>query len=283
MSDSTLWRGRLAAVGNGVRLLAGMDPNVAGALVLAYHDVGADRSNATDYYVSPTQFRRQLKAAIRWGLAFVDLAKITERLDRGESVDGLAAIVFDDSLVGVHHHAMPVLLELGLPATVFTVSGELGTQPAWWPGAARVMTKAEVAEMAAAGFRISSHTRTHASLPSLSFAKRKEELEGSRAALEDITGTPVTIFAYPFGHFDPATRAAVIDAGYDVAYSFLNGRVVPGLDPYRLPRLNMWRGQVLPRLAYHVGRPAWAWPQTQLEDVGPRPVRRQLRLRLPGT
>jgi|NGEPerStandDraft_6_1074524.scaffolds.fasta_scaffold06291_4 peptidoglycan/xylan/chitin deacetylase (PgdA/CDA1 family) len=283
MSDFGLWRGRLAAIGNGTLLLAGRNSQLEGALVLAYHDVGDDRSNTTDYYISPGQFRRQLRAAVRWGLRFVDLAEITERLDRGGSVDGLAAIVFDDSLVGVHHHAMPVLRELDLPATVFTVSGELGTQPAWWPGAARVMTKVEVAEMAAAGFRISSHTRTHASLPSLSAAQRKEELEGSRAALEDIIGKSVNIFAYPFGHFDPATREAVIEAGYDVAYSFLNGRIVPGLDPYRLPRLNMWRGQVLPRLAYHVGRPAWAWPQTQVDDVGPRPVRRQLRLRLPGS
>ena len=33
--------------------------------------------------------------------------------------------------------------------------------------------------------------------------------------------------------------AATEEAGYRVAYSFLNGRIVSGMNRYRLPRLNM--------------------------------------------
>jgi peptidoglycan/xylan/chitin deacetylase (PgdA/CDA1 family) len=278
------WFGRCVGLLNGVRLLLGGKSQAEGALVFAYHDIGVDPSNNTDYYVSSRQFRRQLTLATRWGLEFVDLAEITRRLEHGESLQGLAAVVFDDSLVGVHHHAMPVLMDLGLPATVFAVSDRLGTHPTWWPGAARVMTSAELTEMAGAGFRVASHTRTHASprthasLPQVSELNRKDELRGSKAVLEDMIGAPIDILAYPFGHFDRRTIDDAQESGYRSAYSFLNGRVVPGLDFYLLPRLNMWRGQVAFRLAYHIGRPAWAWPQTQLEEVGPRRVRRQMRL-----
>lgn len=246
---------RLATTGRGV---------APGGVVFAYHDVGVDPTNTTDYYVTPELMRRQVAAAQSWGIRFIDLADFSQRAIDGAELDGLAAVVFDDSLVGVHHYAMPVLLDLGVPATVFTVSAALGTDPAWWPGAARVMTRAEALEMAAAGFRLSSHTRSHASLPHITPARLTDEVVGARAELEDLTQAPVELFAYPFGHYDQRVVDEVQAAGYSCAYSFLNGRVTPGLDLYRLPRLNMWSEQGRLRLAYHLARSAASWPDHQL-------------------
>ena len=257
------WTGRLAGAAGALRLLAGARLRTPGAIVLAYHDIGDDPANTTDYYVAPTRLRDQLGWALEWGLRFVDLTDLTEALEQGRSVDGQAAIVFDDSLVGVHHHAMPVLADMGLPATVFTVSGALGTSPAWWSGAARVMTKAEVRELASVGFRIQSHTRTHPSLPRLGEREARQEIVESRAELEDLVQAPADLFAYPFGHYDRRARVLVAEAGYRAGYSFLNGRITAGLDLYRLPRLNMWAGQTRVRLAYHLARPASSWPDHQ--------------------
>jgi peptidoglycan/xylan/chitin deacetylase (PgdA/CDA1 family) len=261
------WVGRLSGVLHTARLLLGQTLHSRGAIVFAYHDVGDDSDNGTDYYVSTERFRSQLVWAMEWGLQFVDLNVLSEALTRGENVDHLAAIAFDDSLVGVHHHAMPILLELGLPATVFTVSAALGKQPPWWEGAARVMTRAELLEMVAAGFSIASHTRTHPSLPRLDSISSRREIQDSRLELEDLIGASVDLFAYPFGHYDPEVRASVVETGYRAAYSFLNGRIDIGLDPYRLPRLNMWQGQDRKRLAYHLARPGHSWPAHQLEVV----------------
>ncbi|HLI25226.1 MAG TPA: polysaccharide deacetylase family protein, partial [Acidimicrobiales bacterium] len=176
-------------VADGVRtltVLAGGRPAVAGGLVLAYHDVGDDPSNTTDYYIHPRLLRRQLSWARDSGLRFVDLMELSRRVVAGEDVGGLAAVCFDDSLAGVHHHALPVLTDLGVPATVFAVSGVLGRDPAWWPGARRVMTRHELQEWVASGLRVGSHTRTHASLPAVSGAGLAEEVRGSRAELEDV-------------------------------------------------------------------------------------------------
>lgn len=265
------WVVRAAARATGAvgaaRLLTGGRLRGRGAIVLAYHDVGDDPSNTTDYYVSTAQFRDQLLLARRWGLRFVPLAELTDAMTGGHCLDGIGAVVFDDSLVGVHHHAMDVLLEHRVPATVFTVADALGSSPPWWEGAARVMTQAEVSEMAAAGFTIASHSRTHPSLPSLAPSRLLTEVAGSRHALEDLLGAPVDLFAYPFGHYDQAVREAVAAAGYRAGYSFLNGRITTSLDPFRLPRLNMWSGQGRARLAYHLARPPLSWPPTQLETV----------------
>ena len=258
---------RLKALGRAVHLLSGGSLQTGGAIVLAYHDVGDDPANTTDYYVHPERFRQQLVDAVRWGLRFVDLGELVSRVLDDSRLDGMAAIVFDDSLAGVHHHAMPILLELGLPATIFTVTDYLGHTPPWWDGAARVMTRGEIEELVSNGFRVASHTRTHASLPSLPARDLLDELSGSRKALEDISRLPIDLFAYPYGHHDRQVREAVAACGYRAAFSFLNGRVVGGLDPYSIPRLNMSERQYPLRLAYHLARPAGSWPDTQVEAV----------------
>lgn len=260
--------GRLRELPAIARVLLGAKARAEGALVLAYHDIGDDPDNTTDYYVSPSQMRHHLLMARRAGLRIVSLEELTDAFREGRDLDGLGAVVFDDSLSGVHHYAMPVLLELGIPATVFTVSAALGEDPAWWPGSARVMTAGEIREMAACGFTIASHTRTHRSLAGAPPGARIDEVVGSRSELEDLVGTRVDLFAYPYGHYDRDARAAVEEAGYAAAYSFLNGRVVEGLDRFRLPRLSMWSGQGRLRLAYHLARSAGSWPDTQLEEVG---------------
>lgn len=263
MSPSIL--SRAAGAARALQLSAPGHGRFQGGVVFAYHDIGEDPANTTDYYMSADLMRRQLQNALSWGIRFVDLAEFSQRAIDGKDLDGLASVVFDDSLVGVHHHAMPVLLELRVPATVFTVSAALGTDPPWWPGAARVMTRAEADEMAAAGFRLASHTRSHASLPHIGPESLTDEVVGARSELEDLTQRSVDLFAYPFGHYDARVVDEVRAAGYRCAYTFLNGRITPGLDVFRLPRLNMWRQRRF-RLAYHLARSASSWPDHQLSE-----------------
>lgn len=267
--------GRLAGVAGAGAALAGAKVRARGAVVLSYHDVRNGRSDGGDYEVSPSQLRAQLLAASGMGLRFVDLGVLTAAWLAGEPVDELASVVFDDGLVGVHHHALPVLTALAVPATVFTVTDGMGSSPPWWPGAARTMTAAEISELAGAGVSIASHTRRHRSLPGLGTAELGDELAGARLILEDLVQAPVPLVAYPFGHHDARVREAAAGAGYVAGFSFLNGRITAGLDRYRLPRLNMWSGQGRARLAYHLARPAFSWPATQADAVSAVPEGRE--------
>jgi peptidoglycan/xylan/chitin deacetylase (PgdA/CDA1 family) len=197
----------------------------------------------------------------------VPLVELSERARARRPLDGLVAVTFDDALAGVARHALPVLHDLGLPATLFTVSTMWGRTPPWWPGSGPTMTRTELVEAAAHGMTLAAHTRTHASLPRLPAAALREEVAGSRAELEDLAGVPVRQFAYPFGHHDPAVRDAVREAGYAAAYTFLNGRVTGVEDPLRLPRLTMGRHHTPTRLAYHLARGPGSWPDHQLDRV----------------
>jgi peptidoglycan/xylan/chitin deacetylase (PgdA/CDA1 family) len=250
-------------------VLAGARWHGRGAFVLTYHDVTDDPANPTDT-LTPARLREQLRAIRRLGVELVDLADLAGRALAGERVDRLAAVAFDDAFRGVHRDALPVLVDLAVPATVFVVSERLGTDdPDWYPGADRTMTKEELLEVVDAGVSVGSHTRTHVPLFGLDRSTLDDELAGSRATLEDLTGRPVDLFAYPGGYYDPSARVATADAGYAAAFTFSNGRLHPHLDRFRLPRLSMGSHWRAPHLAYMLARPSWSFREHQVETVAP--------------
>jgi peptidoglycan/xylan/chitin deacetylase (PgdA/CDA1 family) len=231
-----------------------------GAAVLCYHDVGNDPHNRTDYYLGPDLFRSHLEWIEAWGLTVVPLAEIVDRLAGGRDLDGLVAITFDDALLGVLEHAAPILEAHHAPATVFVVTDVVGIDPPFWPGAARTLRADELTALCASGLvTLGSHTTTHASLPDVTADVRRRELAESRAWLEDLTGTRVDLFAYPFGHHDGPSEHATQDAGYRAACTFSFGRVTASTPSAAMPRFCIGPMHDKFRLARQLARTAGAW------------------------
>jgi peptidoglycan/xylan/chitin deacetylase (PgdA/CDA1 family) len=128
-----------------------------------------------------------------------------------------------------------------MPATVFVVSDFIGTELRFrWAPDERVLNADELREMDAGGMRIEAHTATHARLSELSGDALADELERSKAALEEILGRPVRGLAYPYGErddFNEATRRAACEAGYTHALAAYRGTVDADTDPFGVPRL----------------------------------------------
>lgn len=240
--------------------LAGRPLRTTGAVVLGYHDVGDGLEHTTRYHVPSSQLRVQLDAAREFGVRFVDAAMLVTELRAGRPIDGLGAVTFDDALGSFREHALELLAELAVPATVFVATRERGVRPSFFDSAERTMTQAELAEIVAAGARLGSHTVTHRILAGLPAEELERELADSRKELEDVAGTPVDLLAYPGGRNDATVRRAAAQAGYRAAFTFHNGRVLAGDDPFALPRLTMGPHHTRARLAYHLARPAASWP-----------------------
>ena len=79
---------------------------------------------------------------------------------------------------------------------------------------------------------------THEPLRSEDASVLDREVTGSKAVLEDIAGTPVTSFAYPYGAEPTAAAAALVAATYNAACTTAVGVVGPASDPYALPRID---------------------------------------------
>jgi peptidoglycan/xylan/chitin deacetylase (PgdA/CDA1 family) len=83
---------------------------------------------------------------------------------------------------------------------------------------------------------IGSHSRTHPILPRVDDARARDEIAGSRAALEALLGRPVQSFAYPNGDFTPRDLALVA-ATYPVAVNGSEALAHRGSPRHALPRI----------------------------------------------
>jgi len=85
-----------------------------------------------------------------------------------------------------------------------------------------------------------SHTVAHPSLACCDDEQLESELRISRQRIEEWTGTPVRVFAYPRGLFGAREAEAVSRAGYEVAVTTTGRHYRPGNDsPFAVPRVEL--------------------------------------------
>ena len=188
--------------------------------ILAYH--GVQRLPQADdpelLCIDPDLFEAHIRVLLEAGFQFVTVRDYVERANPA----GLIAITFDDGLENLHTVAMPLLEQLGVPATVYVQTGILGERYPWAleRSGLRMMNATQVRELAEAGIEIGAHTVNHRDLSACSYDEALEEMAGSRDALEEIIGGPVTTFAYPYARHSEESRRAAEDAGFTAALSY---------------------------------------------------------------
>jgi len=216
------------------RLLAGVRRRRP--VVLGYHGVARSRlrDDLSLLQVSPRRFRMQIELLLEAGFEFVTLAELARRAQGGTPEPGLAAITFDDGMRNNNTVARPILEEYGIPATVYVTVGFLGGMSPWIGagGDGAMMQESELRELAGAGWELGAHTITHADLSMLDYHACREEIEGSREAIERIAGVRVETFAYPFGRYGQAAISATRDTGLLAAVTTGSG----GWEPYTMTR-----------------------------------------------
>jgi len=105
----------------------------------------------------------------------------------------------------------------------------------------RQLTADELRALAAGGLvELGAHTVTHARLSATPPHVQRDEICGSKRALEETLDRRVTSFAYPFGgreHYSAASVALVKEAGFARACSTSPGLVQRDADVFELPRV----------------------------------------------
>ncbi|MDZ7851047.1 MAG: polysaccharide deacetylase family protein [Halodesulfurarchaeum sp.] len=145
-----------------------------------------------------------------------------------------------------------------------------GTTTTWFTVGEVVADHPDAVEkLVAAGHEVGSHTYTHRLLTELDATERREELERSRAILEETTGETVSGFRAPAFDFGAGHFEALETAGYEYDSSVVASRTIPG-----------WYGG-----EYELTRPA---PATTVDSAAPEtiaelPVSVMPGLRLPLT
>jgi hypothetical protein len=107
-----------------------------------------------------------------------------------------------------------------------------------------MMRPAQIRRLHDEGMEIGGHTVNHPILTVLDDHAARAEIVGGKRRLEEITGAPVTLFAYPNGKpgrdYGPRHVELVREAGFAAAVSTLGGVADRDSDLFQLPRFSPW-------------------------------------------
>lgn len=225
--------------------------------MLCYH--GVSDAWPDPLAIGPARLRAQVARLLRRGWRPATLAEAVTAPPWRRTL----AVTFDDGLRSVIRLGLPVLRELGVPATVFTPTAFVeGGRPFAWPGTdhwlgtehereLEGMSWDELARLRDAGWEIGSHSASHARLTQLGDAALTAELGESKRAVEERLGGCRSI-AYPFSDVDDRVVAAARSAGYEAGAAVLPVR--HGDDPLRFPRVPVLATETALAHRLHVSR-----------------------------
>ncbi|MCJ7624742.1 MAG: polysaccharide deacetylase family protein [Anaerolineaceae bacterium] len=186
--------------------------------ILAYNHIADD---ATDnlYYeagdeinISSQTFQQQMTILKDAGYSAMPVSLIVKAIKTGAEIPSQpVAITFDVMSIGIYQKAFPIMKELEYVATLFVTLNHLDTDG--------MITTVQLEEMMDAGWEIGSRGMNGYDLTN-DYSLLSNEISGSRLALEEKFGIPITLFAYPYGRSDDMIFERVISWGYKAAVGY---------------------------------------------------------------
>jgi peptidoglycan/xylan/chitin deacetylase (PgdA/CDA1 family) len=219
--------------------------------VLMYHSIAADAARKfRRFAVDPGEFAAQMDYLTAGGYCPVTAADLAADLAGGRSGRPLpprpVVLTFDDAYADFASAALPVLREHDFRATLYVPTAYVGTTARFnsslGEGNRGVLSWQALRDIAAEGVEVAAHSHTHPQLDRVPAATIRDEVGRSRCLLEDNLGLTVEGFAYPFGYWNRAARAAVASAGFRYACAVAELVTAPGDDVLTLPRLTVNAG-----------------------------------------
>lgn len=220
----------------------------ASLIVLMYHSIHPGRG-APDWRwaVSLARFRKQLDLLHAYGWQTVCIRDLALQRIPSRAV----VITFDDGYAD-NFTAFEELEKRKMRATWFIVSHDIGKTSSWADlglSSKPMLTAGQLRAMAASGMEIGSHSWSHCRLTELEDFSLQDEVTSSKAELENLLGSPVESFAFPYGLHDNRTVEAVRLAGYQKACITRSGWALIDEDLFRIRRISVFNNDNLAAFA----------------------------------
>jgi peptidoglycan/xylan/chitin deacetylase (PgdA/CDA1 family) len=239
-------------------------------LALSYH--GVSDTWPSPLAISPARLRWQVERLLRKGWRATTFSEAVTAPPHPKTL----AVTFDDAYSSVVRLGLPILSELGVPATVFVPTGFVGGgRPFVWPETehwvrtphapeVEGMSWQDLAVLRDAGWEVGAHSVSHARLTTLDDEALAEELRESRRAIEERLGACRAV-AYPYADVDERVAAAAAATGYEAGAAVLPTRHRG--DRLRFPRVPMTPTETNLGHRLHMSRAV-----RRLQETGPWPA-----------
>ncbi len=174
---------------------------VAHVPILMYHYVEPLPEDADELRVGltvqPGIFRQQLAYLHARGYRSVSLYDLLYYLAHGKTLPEKPIVfTFDDGYRGLHKHAFPHMQAFGYSGTVFLLTGLMDERhPAY-------LTWEMARELAAVGWKLEPHSKTHVQLSNRPFELVEFQVLGSMQTVQAHIGRQPRFFSYPSGRYD---------------------------------------------------------------------------------
>jgi len=206
--------------------------------ILTYHSIDETGSVIS---IGERSFRRHVAWLAEGRVRVVPLEEITSVPPDQDAV----AITFDDGLASFGAIAAPLLLQHGLPVTLFVVTDAVGSSNVWRgrqdPGipVQPLLDWAQLGALQEAGVQLAAHTCTHPRLTALEGDSLEREIVASKQRLARELGVDAKTFAYPYGAVSPAARD-VVARTFHFGCTTRLAALASEEDPAMLPRLDSY-------------------------------------------
>jgi peptidoglycan/xylan/chitin deacetylase (PgdA/CDA1 family) len=185
--------------------------------ILCYHNLAVQAKGRL--MMAASAFEEQMRYLKKEGYRVVSLKEFVEFMSFKRQLPRKSVVLtFDDGYRSFREFAYPILKELGFTATLFIYTD--------YVGAGRAFSWDELKALAAEGFDVQAHSKTHGDLrrapneTEAQFARRMQaELDQPLAMFQQRIGSRPQFLAYPYGREDDDVVKKAKEYGYIAAFT----------------------------------------------------------------
>ena len=207
--------------------------------ILCYHNLGPQSKGRL--LLSVAQFEQQMRYLKAQGYRVISLSDFLDWLRLKRQLPKRAVVLtFDDGYRAFREYAYPILKELGFGATLFVYTDYVGA-------GRNAFSWDELRGLAAEGFDIQAHSKTHADLrrtvgesDAQYTARMQAELGEPLKLFQRHLGRPSQLLAYPYGRVDDDLLVKVKEHGYTAAFTVRRQGSPAFVQPLRIHRSQIY-------------------------------------------
>ncbi|TAH18464.1 MAG: hypothetical protein EAZ08_11275 [Cytophagales bacterium] len=217
--------------------------------ILMYHKIPTEPiESANKIFVTKKNFEKHLKFFKFRGLTPITFKDYIDFREGKKSLKNFPKkpiiLTFDDGYTDNYFNLLPLMEKYGYKGVIYLL-GDFDVSYNFWDADQgdhrdEIMSREQKKTFVEKGWEIGSHTLTHRHLSQLSESEAFEEITEAKSTLEQVLGTEIISFAYPYGDLNETVKAQIKKSGHILGVATDSGGMTIEEDFLQVFRINIF-------------------------------------------